>query len=208
VMLLFLFAFVSGLVTIAAPCIWPILPIVLSASSTGGHRKPLGVTLGILISFGVLTLALSYLVKILPINLDWLRLFAVVILIILGLSLLIPKFASILEGYASRFSGRFAGGNNSNGFSGGFLTGLALGIVWTPCAGPILATIATLAATTRVNSEIVLVTFFYLIGVGIPLLIFSYAGRRLFIKLRVFSKYTGRVQQVFGAVMILTALLI
>ncbi len=206
--ILFVFAFISGLVTIAAPCIWPILPIVLSASSTGGHRKPLGVTLGILLSFGLLTLALSYIVKILPINLDWLRLLAVVVLIILGLSLLIPKFASILEGYASRFSGRFAGGNKGNGFIGGFLTGLALGVVWTPCAGPILATIATLAATTRVNSQIVLVTFSYLVGVGIPLLIFSYAGRSIFTRTRFFSKYTGRVQQIFGVIMILTAILI
>ncbi len=207
-MLLFLFAFISGLVTIAAPCIWPLLPIVLSASSTGGHKKPLGVTVGILASFGVLTLTLSYIVKILPINLDFLRLFAVAVLVILGLSLIIPKIGAILELYVSRFSGKLGGGRSRTGFGGGLLTGIILGIVWTPCAGPILATIATLAATTQVNTQLILVTLFYLVGIGIPLFIFSIIGRRIFTKTRSLSKYTGRIQQVFGIIMILTALLI
>lgn len=206
--ILFLFAFISGLVTIAAPCIWPLLPIVLSASSTGGHKKPLGVTLGIIISFGVLTLLLSYIVKVLPINLDLLRLIAAFVLIMLGLSLLIPKFSAILETYVSRLSGKFGRGSSGNGFMGGLLTGVTLGAVWTPCAGPILATIATLAATTRVNSQIILVTFFYLVGIGIPLFIFATVGRKLFTKTRFFSKYTGIIQQIFGIIMILTALLI
>lgn len=205
--ILYLFAFVSGLITIAAPCIWPLLPIVLSASSTGGHRKPLGVTLGILLSFGFFTLTISYIVKILPINLDLLRLLAVIIIASFGIVLIVPKLSQILEGYVSRFSGRL-GVNNQSGFIGGLITGISLGIVWTPCAGPILATIATLAATTQVNSQIILVTIFYLIGVGIPLLIFATLGRRLFTKTRFFSKYTGRVQQVFGVIMILTAILI
>lgn len=205
--ILYLFAFVSGLVTIAAPCIWPLLPIVLSASSTGGHRKPFGVTLGILLSFGFFTLTISYIIKFIPINLDALRLLAVVIIASFGIVLIVPKLSQILEGYVSRFSGRI-GVSNKSGFVGGLITGISLGIVWTPCAGPILATIATLAATTQVNSQVVLVTIFYLIGVGIPLLIFATAGRNLFTKTRFFSKYTGRVQQIFGIVMILTAILI
>ncbi len=53
--ILLVFAFVSGLVTILAPCIWPLLPIVLSSSSTGGTRKPLGITLGIIGSFSLFT---------------------------------------------------------------------------------------------------------------------------------------------------------
>ncbi len=64
--ILLIFAFISGLITIAAPCIWPILPIVLSATSSGGHKKPLGITLGIMTSFAFFTLAISYIVKIIP----------------------------------------------------------------------------------------------------------------------------------------------
>src|SRR5205807_1502492 len=93
------FAFVSGLVTIFAPCIWPLLPIVLSSSSVGGRRKPLGVTLGILISFTVLTLSISYIVTVIPFNPDILRIFAVLVIGFLGLTLLVPRLSGVLESF-------------------------------------------------------------------------------------------------------------
>ncbi len=205
VILLF-FAFVSGFLTILAPCIWPLLPIILSSATTGGKRKPLGITLGIMLSFGVFTLTISYIVKLIPFDPNLLRLFAVIVISFLGITLLIPILSQKLEGYVSRLSGSFGSKlANKNGFHGGFITGLALGIVWAPCAGPILATIATLAATQQVNSAVVLVTLFYVLGVGIPLFVFAEVGSRLFTKSRFVSKYTGRIQQIFGIIMILTA---
>lgn len=207
---LLLFAFLSGLVTIAAPCIWPLLPIVLSTSATGGHRKPFGVTLGIITSFAFFTLALSYIVKIIPLDPNALRFVAVFIIAFFGLTLIIPKLNQIVEGAVSKLSAKFAGAgkNQGSGFVSGFITGAALGIVWAPCAGPILATIATLAATQSVNLSIILVTLAYVIGVGIPLFLFAFLGQRIFTKTRGVSKYTGRIQQVFGVIMIITALLI
>ncbi|HYM65505.1 MAG TPA: cytochrome c biogenesis protein DipZ [Candidatus Sulfotelmatobacter sp.] len=208
--ILWTFAFVSGLITIFAPCIWPILPLILSSSTTGGHKKPLGLTLGIIISFGFLTLTISYIVKIIPFDPNILRYFAVFVIGILGLSLIIPKLSEILEVYVSRLVGKIGISKNGQktGFWAGFITGLALGVVWAPCAGPILATIATLAATQSVNLGTVLVTFFYLLGISIPLFIFATFGNRLFTKSRGLSKYTGKVQQIFGVIMILTAILI
>ncbi len=208
--ILLLFAFLSGLVTIFAPCIWPLLPIILSSTTTGEKAKPLGITVGIVISFAFFTLTISYLVKLIPFDPNILRLFAVIVIGFLGLSLIIPKLSQILEGYVSRISGKFSSKTSVNrqGFIGGFITGLALGIVWSPCAGPILATIATLAATRSVNFQIILVTVVYVIGVGIPLLMFASFGARVFSKSRFLSKYTGRVQQIFGVIMILTALAI
>lgn len=208
--ILLFFAFVSGLITIFAPCIWPLLPIILSSTATGGHKKPLGITLGIMISFALFTLTISYIVRIIPFDPNALRLFAVVVIGVLGITLVVPKLSQLLEGYVSRLSGMFGGANDPSrtGFWGGLVTGLALGLVWTPCAGPILATIATLAATTAVNAQVVLVTVVYVIGVGIPLFLFATVGRLLFTKSRVLSAYTGRIQQVFGLIMILTALAI
>lgn len=159
-------------------------------------------------TFTLFTLTISYIVKIIPFDPNILRLFAVVVIGILGLTLIVPKLTQILEGFVSRLSrGGFANRvkTQRSGFWGGYVTGSALGIVWTPCAGPILATIATLAATRAVNFEIVLVTLSYVTGVGIPLFFFALAGNRLFAKTRFLSKYTARVQQVFGAVMIITA---
>lgn len=208
--ILLFFAFISGLVTIFAPCIWPLLPIVLSSTTSGGHRKPLGITLGIITSFAVFTLTISYIVKIIPFDPDILRYVAVAVIGFLGLSLIIPALSARLEAVVSRLAGSTAvvNGQNSSGFKSGFITGFSLGVVWSPCAGPILATIATLAATRAVNIQIVLVTVAYSIGVGIPLFLFATVGQRFFSTSRGINKYTGRIQQVFGVVMIATAMLI
>lgn len=207
-LILLFFAFVSGLVTILAPCIWPLLPIVLSSTATGGRRKPLGVTLGIMASFTFFTLTLSYIVSVFHFNPNILRLLAVAVIGFLGLTLLLPPLSSRLEGFVSRLSGSLGPARSRSGFSGGFITGFSLGLVWSPCAGPILATIATLAATRSVSIQLVLVTVVYVLGVGIPLFLFASFGSYLFSRTRSVSRFTGRIQQVFGIIMILTALAI
>ncbi len=172
--ILLVFAFISGLVTIAAPCIWPLLPIVLSSSALGGHRRPVGLTLGILISFGVITLSISYLVHAFGFDASLLRTIAVVVLVAIGATLLFPALSRLVEGSLSRMAGNVRWAKSGDGFWPGFISGLPLGVVWAPCAGPILATIATLSATRAVGFSIVLVTIAYLIGIGIPLFAFSY----------------------------------
>jgi len=207
--ILLFFAFLSGLVTILAPCIWPILPIVLSASATGGKKKPLGITLGILGSFGLFTLTIAYLVRLFPIDPEVFRYIAVFIIGALGIVMIVPALGSVLEGYVSRLSGRFSvKGNEQSGFFGGVVVGASLGIVWTPCAGPILGTIAALSATRSLNADIVLVTMVYLIGVGIPLFLFASGSRAMVTRSRILNKYTGQVQQIFGILMVLTAIAI
>lgn len=207
-LILLLVAFISGLLTIFAPCIWPILPIVLS-SSTGGKQKPLGITLGIITSFTIVTLSLSYLVRLFNFDPDVLRFVAVFVISFLGLVLIIPSLGSVLEGWASQLTGKISPKLSSGqGFIGGIVTGLALGIVWSPCAGPILATIAALSATRAVNSQIILITITYMVGTGIPLFIFASAGSKLLSKSRVLSPYTAVIQRILGLIMIVTAALI
>src|SRR5438105_8667125 len=102
------FAFLSGLLTILAPCIWPLLPIVLSASAAGkSHTRPLGVTLGIMLSFAFFTLAISYLIRIFHLDPNLLRLLAVFVLVFMGLVMLIPALSGIVEVWVSRLSGMF-----------------------------------------------------------------------------------------------------
>lgn len=161
-----------------------------------------------MLSFSILTLSISYLVSIFHFDPNILRLIAVLIIGILGLSLAIPSFSAILESQVSKVTGRIGGGKRRKGFYGGFITGISLGVVWAPCAGPILATIATLAATKAVNLQIIAVTAVYCLGVGIPLFFFSYAGSQILNKSRLLSPYTGRIQQIFGIIMILTAIAI
>ena len=205
---LLLFAFASGLVTIAAPCIWPLLPVVLSSSALGGKHRPFGLTLGILISFGVLTLSVAYLVHWLGFDASILRSVAVIVLAAMGMLLLFPRLATVLEARTSPLLGGLGPANSGSGFWPGFVSGLPLGIVWTPCAGPILATIATLAATREVGLSLVLVTIAYLAGIAIPLFAFAFASQHVFRTARALSRYTGALQRAFGAVILLAAGLI
>lgn len=208
-LLLLLFAFLSGVVTIFAPCIWPILPIILSSGVSGGEKKPLGVVTGLMVSFTVFTLTLSYILKVVPIDPDTLRLFAVAIISLLGFTLVVPALGRLLEGWVSRLSN--SGGSlfqKRDGFKGGFITGFALGVVWSPCAGPILATVATLAATQTLNLSIILVTVSFVLGVGVPLFILAFLGQHILTRTRVLSPYTARIQQVFGVIMIASAVAI
>lgn len=208
-MILLVFAFISGLVTILAPCIWPLLPIVFSSTATGGKNKPLGITLGIVLSFAIFTLSVSYLVKLFHFDPNVLRFLAVIVIAFLGLTLIIPALSAKLEVLISRLYSRFApAGESKNGFTGGLVTGFSLGLVWSPCAGPILATIAALAITTSVNFQVVTVTLAYSLGVGIPLFFLSKASSLVFERTRFLNQYLGRIQQIFGVIMILTALAI
>ena len=207
---LLIFSFLAGFITILAPCIWPLLPIVFSASSGGGKRKSLGITLGVMTSFTIFTLFISYIVKIFPINPNSLRLVATVIIGLLGLSMLIPslgaRFEVLINNALGPLQSRFK--KEGSGFTAGLVTGFSLGLVWAPCAGPILATIATLSATQSVNIKVVAVTLAYVLGLGIPLYIFSSFSAGLFKKMRTVNKYTGIIQQGFGLIMIITAILI
>lgn len=208
---LLFFAFLAGVVTILTPCIWPLLPIILSGSiMSRGHQRPLGITLGILVSFSIVTLAISSLVKLFHFDPNILRLLAVFVLVVLGISMIIPALAAKTELLISRLAGKIGKPmqQTKTGFTGGFITGLSLGIVWSPCAGPILATIAALAATGQVSLSVILVTLAYVIGVGIPLFLFAYGGQQLVTRTRFISKYTEKIQQVFGVIMLLTALAI
>lgn len=210
--LLLAFAFLSGLVTILAPCIWPVLPIVLSSSiqGGGGHKRPLGITIGVMLSFLIFTLSISTLVALFGLDPNVIRLFAVIIIALLGLTMVIPVLAVRFEIAVSRLSNIFnrTGKAQQNEFLPGFVTGLSLGVVWSPCAGPILASIAALAATGNVSIQVVLVTLAYVVGVGIPLFAFAYGGQRFVHRARGINKYTARIQQIFGVLMILTAFLI
>lgn len=211
-MLLFIFAFLSGLVTILAPCIWPILPIVLSASSAGGggRKRSLGITLGVMTSFTIFLLSISFLARVFNINPSSLRLVAAIVIGLMAVMMIVPKLAAQFEILVSRLANVFGQKNNSNnsGFKPGFLTGLSLGLVWSPCAGPILATIAALAATGGITLQAVGLAVSYVAGVGVPLFAFAYGGQRFLSKSRLVNKFTGKIQRVFGVVMLVMAFVI
>jgi cytochrome c biogenesis protein CcdA/thiol-disulfide isomerase/thioredoxin len=211
--MLLLFSFLAGFVTILAPCIWPMLPIVLSSSVAGNkgeYKRPIGITLGIMISFAFFTLSISYLVSMFHLDPNIIRLFAVIVIAFLGVMMIIPSLETWLELHISRITHIFVKNprQSDNGFISSFITGLSLGIVWTPCAGPILATIAVLTATRQVTFYIFLITLFYIAGVGVPLFVVAYSGQKFISRIRKIHLNTRRIQQVFGGIMILSSIAI
>src|SRR5258708_3710572 len=100
--ILLLFSFLAGFVTILAPCIWPLLPIVLSASAGSGKQRPLGITLGVMTSFTVFTLSISYLEKIFHLDANIFRLLAVIIIGLLGISMMIPVLGTMFENFVNQ----------------------------------------------------------------------------------------------------------
>src|SRR5262249_38693090 len=149
VLLLLVVAFAAGIVTVLSPCILPILPVVLGSSVNGGKNPPLGVVAGFFVRFFLFTLAAAPILYPLDISPSVLRLAAIVIIAFLGLTLVIPAFNQWMERVTSRLPG-LASNQQRSGFWGGVLTGATLGLVWAPCAGPILAAVTTLAATQQV----------------------------------------------------------
>jgi cytochrome c biogenesis protein CcdA/thiol-disulfide isomerase/thioredoxin len=180
---------------------------VLSSSLSGGIRRPIGVIAGLIISFSVFTLAITQVVTLLGLSASTLRLAAVVIIGILGLSLIVPALSVRIEQALSRLPG-LARQSEGTGFGSGLLTGASLGLVWAPCAGPILASVTALAATQRLSWGAAAVVAAYALGAGIPLLGIAYGGRAAIQRVPLFIRNTARLQQAFGVVMVLTAVLI
>jgi len=206
-LILTLFAFIAGFVTILSPCILPILPIVLSGS-VGGHKRPFGIVLGFIFSFTFFTLFLATIVRSLNVSPDFLRLFSVIIIALFGAALVLPLAQKISELLFSKLASRMPSSNSRSGFFSGILIGLSLGLIWTPCVGPIIASVITLAATASVNSQAVVITLAYSIGTAIPMFFIMHTGRSVFAKVPWLLRNTGRIQKIFGILMILTALAI
>lgn len=209
--LLVFFAFLGGMVTILSPCILPILPIVLAGSITGGKKRPWGVVVGFIASFTFFTLFLSEIIRAMNISADALRSLSVIIIAGFGVSLLVPAFQVLTERLFSRLTGLASSRSPSatrSDFVSGFLVGVSLGLLWTPCVGPILASIITLAATSQVTTDAIVITLAYAVGTAVPLLAITYGGRNLLTKNPWLVANTVRIQKGFGVLMILTAIAI
>ena len=205
--LLILFAFIAGFVTVLSPCILPVLPIVLSGSIGGGHRRPIGIVLGFILSFTLFTLFLSAIVKATGLSADFLRSFSVIVILLFGFSLLIPNFQVLMEKLFTKLSSLVTSNSSrGTGFFGGLVLGISLGLIWTPCVGPIIASVITLAATNSVNGSSFLITLAYSTGTAIPMFAITYGGRALLLKVPWLLRNTGRIQKGFGVIMILVAI--
>lgn len=199
--LLLLFALVAGFVTCLTPCVLPVLPAVLSGAATGGRARPLGIVTGLVLSFTFATVALVYVLAALGLPNGVMRTFAVAVLLVFGISLLVPRLSARFEAWLSRFGRAPAGGGE--GFGSGLVLGLGLGVLYAPCAGPILAGVITVSAAQTFTAGRLAVAFAYALGSALALYVIMLGGRRVAGGL---VRRSLRVQQALGALMILVAL--
>ena len=190
----------AGFITAISPCVLPVLPIVFAGGATGGRRKPFAIIAGLIVSFTAFTLFGVWLLKKLGLPEDLLRDIAIALLFLVAATLLFPKVEEIVQRPFLRLTHR-PGGD----LGGGFLLGASLGLVFVPCAGPVLAAITVVGATQDVGARAVVLTLAYAIGAAIPMLLVAFGGRSAMGALR---PHAHRIRQALGVVVALTALAI
>ncbi len=161
--LLILFAVLAGAGTAITPCVLPVLPALLSAGAMGGRRRPLGIVVGLAATFTVAIVALAQLVKGVGLASGAARTLAIVVLLVFGLLLLVPELAARVQAPLSRLA-RFGPRTRGTGFWSGLGVGGALGFVCAPCAGPILAAVTSVSASSGASARVVVVALAYATG--------------------------------------------
>jgi cytochrome c biogenesis protein CcdA/thiol-disulfide isomerase/thioredoxin len=198
--LLVVFAFVAGAGTALSPCVLPVLPALLSAGATGGRRRPLGIALGLAATFTITIVGLATVVKGVGLGDSATRDLAIVALAVFGVALVVPRIGDRIEAPLSRLS-RFGPRSGGRGFWSGLLVGGALGFLYAPCAGPILAAVVSVSAA---SGRTVAVGLAFSLGSAVVLLVLALAGRAIADRIRRAGRGPG-LQRTLGAVMLVTA---
>jgi cytochrome c-type biogenesis protein len=198
-------AFAGGILTILSPCVLPVLPIILGRSLQSHRWGPIVLVTGLVTGFSVAGSLLGFTASWFTNAANILRQVAIATLLVLGLLTLFPKWSYRL--FSALPISRWTQGTGV-GLTGEFWIGAQLGLLWTPCAGPVLGAILVLAAANHAVLSAFWLLFAYGMGTAIPLLLIAYGGRRMsqsFLRLRSQSE---RLQQVGGIMIVMTAIAI
>ncbi len=208
-----LIGLLGGLITGISPCILPVLPVIfLTAGATQAgpgkapvvipakRSRPFWIIGGLVLSFSVVTLIGSLLLGLLHIPPTAIRWVGVAVLLVIGVGMLFPGFEQLLEKPFQRLPRRKVG-DGGNGFG----MGLALGTVFVPCAGPVLAAIIVAGATGSIGPDTVLLTVSFAIGVAVPLLVFALAGSSVAQRIRGFRRRERGIRIAGGIALIALA---
>jgi len=202
----------AGGLTTLSPCVFPILPLVLGGAVQGNRLAPLAMGSGMAISFAFIGLVIGALGPALGIDSDNVRIFGALLLIVFGLVMLVPalnrrftEWTLPIASSANTASSRLDGGS----LGGAFLLGGVLGLVWSPCSGPLLASALTLVASEGGASRGALILGLFGIGAAIPLVAVAYASRSGFSRARgwVLARIDA-IKRAFGVVILLTGVAI
>ena len=207
-MVTLLFALLAGILTVVAPCTVPVLPVLFGASiGQTSKARPVFIALGFVSSFTIVTIVFSAITQLIGIDPDGLRTVAIGLLFIFGFLMLWPRPFEWLWARTSGLLNRVhrIPVRAESGSVGGFVLGTTLGLVWTPCAGPVLASIITVIATAPNIEWAAFLLITYAVGAAVPMLAIAYGGQFVTTRVRGLARVSHRLQQGFGAVIIVFA---
>lgn len=206
---LILVAFIGGAVSALTPCVLPILPALLAVSGGQGRRRVVGIVVGLELSFFLLAITLAAVLSSIGLPNSLLQWVAAVLLVGFALTLLVPRLNERFQALTSRATGPLAGAvPRKSGFAGGLLAGAPLGLIWAPCAGPILAGITVAGASMRFSGRTIVMMVAFALGMLGPLLVISFGGRRGADFLRRKFGNARRVEFGMGILLLLTAAMV
>lgn len=202
-----------------SPCVWPLIPILLARFSLGRrHRLPFRMTLGVAVSFPVLFtfvgLAIAGIQAFVPFEPRIMRVFAVVLLILSGGTLLFPAIAARVQVLLSSFLRRSPSFSHSTknerepGFWNGVTLGFMLAGVWTPCIGIVLGGIIGLAALGASPIKTISLFFVYGCGVILPLILLGWGSTWIVQRIGWIARHQQRFEQGIGGILLVLALLL
>jgi cytochrome c biogenesis protein CcdA/thiol-disulfide isomerase/thioredoxin len=190
-------AFLGGLITGLSPCIVPVIPVILAGGSTAtSKRRPYVIIAGLVVSFSLSVLFASSLLGFLHLPQDLLFWLGVALLGLLSVGLLIPRIGEVIERPFARL-----GASRYANQGGGFVLGLSLGLVFVPCAGPVLTAISVAAAHHHAGVSSLFVTLFYALGVTVPLLVLAIVAQRATTSWSSLRSHLPAVRKVAGVIL-------
>jgi cytochrome c biogenesis protein CcdA len=199
-------AFLGGVLTVLSPCVLPILPVLVGRSLQSHKYGPIALVVGLVSGFAVAGSLLGFTASWFTGLTNVLRYGAIVILLVLGLLAIFPDWSYRLFSYLPIH--HWAKEPTRRGLSGEFWLGTQLGLLWTPCAGPVLGGILVLAAVNHnvISAFGLLVT--YGVGAALPLLAIAYGGRAFSRRLLKLRSHSATLQRAGGVMIVATAIAI
>ena len=180
-------ALLAGILSVLSPCVLPLLPIVLGTAASEHRLGPVALAIGLALSFVAIGIFVATIGFAIGLDTDVFRLFAGVLLVLIGLVLIVPKFQEAVATAASPISSwasaRFGGGNAA-GLSGQFGVGVLLGAVWSPCVGPTLGAAAVLASQGKDLGQVAGTMLAFGVGAALPLLLLGTLSRQMMLNMR------------------------